>query len=128
VRLYRLESKIVALFITLIVVVQLAGFVAIRTAIDRNARSAISEELVIGERVFTRLLDQNAQKLTQGARLLASDFGFRQAIGTDDRDTIASVLANHGARIGASMAEWIYPGRCEAAGENLTRATRPTCS
>ncbi|WP_413456871.1 putative bifunctional diguanylate cyclase/phosphodiesterase [Herbaspirillum huttiense] len=102
-RLYRLESKIVALFITLIVVVQLAGFVAIRTAIDRNARSAISEELVIGERVFTRLLDQNAQKLTQGARLLASDFGFRQAIGTDDRDTIASVLANHGARIGASM-------------------------
>jgi len=103
VRLYRLESKIVALFITLIVVVQLAGFVAIRTAIDRNARSAISEELVIGERVFTRLLDQNAQKLTQGARLLASDFGFRQAIGTDDRDTIASVLANHGARIGASM-------------------------
>ncbi|WP_254427008.1 bifunctional diguanylate cyclase/phosphodiesterase [Herbaspirillum sp. VT-16-41] len=103
VRLYRLESKIVALFIILIVVVQLAGFVAIRTAIDRNARSAISDELVIGERVFTRLLDQNAQKLTQGARLLASDFGFRQAIGTDDHDTIGSVLANHGARIGASM-------------------------
>lgn len=102
-RLYRLESKIVALFIILIVVVQLAGFVAIRTAIDRNARSAISDELVIGERVFTRLLDQNAQQLTQGARLLASDFGFRQAIGTDDRATIASVLANHGARIGASM-------------------------
>ncbi|BEV16089.1 EAL domain-containing protein [Herbaspirillum sp. DW155] len=102
-RLYRLESKIVALFIILIVVVQLAGFVAIRTAIDRNARSAISEELVIGERVFTRLLDQNAQKLTQGARLLASDFGFRQAIGTDDRATIASALANHGARIGASI-------------------------
>lgn len=102
-RLYRLESKIVALFIILIVVVQLAGFVAIRTAIDRNARSAISDELVVGERVFTRLLDQNAQQLTQGARLLASDFGFRQAIGTDDRATIASVLANHGARIGASM-------------------------
>ncbi|QJQ01651.1 diguanylate phosphodiesterase [Herbaspirillum rubrisubalbicans] len=102
-RLYRLESKIVALFIILIVVVQVAGFVAIRTAIDRNARSAISDELVIGERVFTRLLDQNAQKLTQGARLLASDFGFRQAIGTDDRDTIASVLANHGARIGATI-------------------------
>ncbi len=104
VRLYRLESKIVALFITLLVVVQLAGFVAIRTAIDRNARASISEELAVGERVFARQLDQNAQKLTQGARLLASDFGFRQAIGTDDRETIASVLSNHGARIGASMA------------------------
>lgn len=103
-RLYRLESKIVALFIILIVVVQLAGFAAIRKAIDGNARSAITDELAIGQRVFARLLDQNAQKLTQGARLLASDFGFRQAIGTDDRDTINSVLANHGARIGASMA------------------------
>lgn len=103
-RLYRLESKIVALFIILIVVVQLAGFAAIRKAIDSNARNSITDELVIGQRVFVRLLDQNAQKLTQGARLLASDFGFRQAIGTDDRDTINSVLANHGARIGASMA------------------------
>ncbi|KAF1041645.1 MAG: putative signaling protein [Herbaspirillum frisingense] len=103
-RLYRLESKIVALFIILIVVVQLAGFAAIRKAIDSNARNSINDELVIGQRVFVRLLEQNAQKLTQGARLLASDFGFRQAIGTDDRDTINSVLANHGARIGASMA------------------------
>lgn len=103
-RLYRLQSKIVALFIILIAVVQLAGFVAIRAAIERNARQAVSEELVLGERVFGRLLEQNAQKLTQGARLLASDYGFRQAIGTDDRDTISSVLANHGARIGASMA------------------------
>ncbi len=114
-RLYRLESKIVTLFIILIVVVQLAGFVAIRTAIDRNARSAISEELVLGQRVFVRLLEQNAQKLTQGARLLASDFGFRQAIGTDDRATIASVLANHGARIGASKAMLIgVDGRIRA--------------
>ncbi len=114
-RLYRLESKIVALFILLIVVVQLAGFVAIRTAIDRNARSAISEELVLGQRVFARLLEQNAQKLTQGARLLASDFGFRQAIGTDDRETITSVLANHGARIGASKAMLIgIDGRIRA--------------
>ncbi|MCA1326622.1 putative bifunctional diguanylate cyclase/phosphodiesterase [Herbaspirillum sp. alder98] len=104
VRLYRLENKIVALFIILIVVVQLAGFTAIRTAIDSNARNAIVDELAIGERVFARLLDQNAQKLTQGGRLLAADFGFRQAIGTDDRDTITSVLSNHGARIGASMA------------------------
>ncbi len=103
VRWYRLENRIVALFIILILLVQLAGFVAIRQAIDQNARAAIREELVIGERVFLRLLDQNADKLTQGARLLASDYGFRQAIGTDDRETITSVLANHGARIGSTL-------------------------
>lgn len=62
----RLENRIVALFIILILLVQLAGFVAIRKAIDENARASIRDELIIGERVFLRLLDQNAQKLTQG--------------------------------------------------------------
>ena len=99
----RLENRIVALFIMLILLVQVAGFVAIRKAIEENARASIRDELIIGERVFLRLLDQNAQKLTQGARLLASDYGFRQAIATDDRETIASVLENHGARIGSTL-------------------------
>jgi len=103
VRWHRLENRIVALFIVLILLVQMAGFVAIRKAIDENARASIRDELIIGERVFLRLLDQNADKLTQGARLLASDFGFRQAIGTDDRGTITSVLENHGARIGSTL-------------------------
>ena len=102
-RWHRLENRIVALFIVLILLVQMAGFVAIRKAIDENARASIRDELIIGERVFLRLLDQNADKLTQGARLLASDFGFRQAIGTDDRGTITSVLENHGARIGSTL-------------------------
>jgi len=103
VRWHRLENRIVALFIILILLVQLAGFIAIRKAIDENARASIRDELIIGERVFLRLLEQNADKLTQGARLLASDFGFRQAIGTDDRETITSVLENHGARIGSTL-------------------------
>ncbi|HEY5799234.1 MAG TPA: EAL domain-containing protein, partial [Burkholderiaceae bacterium] len=60
---------------------------------------------------FGRLLDQNAQKLTQGARLLASDFGFRSAIqktdGGYDTETIESTLANHGQRINASLTMYI---------------------
>ena len=48
------------------------------------------------------MLEQNAQKLNQGARLLASDYGFKQAVASGDRETISSVLANHGARIGAT--------------------------
>ena len=103
-RWHRLENRIVALFIIVILLVQLVGFFVIRKAIDENARASISDELVIGERVFSRVLEQNAEKLTQAARLLASDYGFRQAIGTDDRATIASVLANHGARIGSTLA------------------------
>ena len=104
-----LESRIVVLFIVLLLLLQLAGFVVIRSAIENNARASIRNELMVGERVFLRLLDQNAQKLTQGARLLASDYGFRAAIGSDDGDTIVSVLSNHGARIGATVALWLDP-------------------
>ena len=102
-RLRSLESRIVVLFLLLILAVQLAGFAAIRIGINENARSSVRAELIIAERVFRRLLDQNAENLTTGARILALDYGFRQAIGTNDKETIASVLANHGARIGADL-------------------------
>lgn len=102
-RFHSLESRIVTLFLVLLLAVQIAGFFTIRTAIDENARAAVRDSLVVGERIFTRLLDQNAQKLTQGAVLLAKDYGFREAIASNDRETIASALVNHGARIGASV-------------------------
>ena len=111
VRFRSLETRIVSLFLVLILAVQIAGFLAIRSGIDSNARGAIRSELHLAERVFKRLLDQNAQKLTQGARLLASDYGFRQAVSSNDRETISSVLENHGARIGASLTLLIGPDR-----------------
>lgn len=101
-RLRSLESRIVILFLVLMLMVQCVGFFAIQTGIQKNARAAVRDELVVGQRVFTRLLDQYAQKLTQGARLLAADYGFRQAVSTDDRETVESALANHGGRIEAS--------------------------
>ena len=106
-----LEHRIVSLFLILILAVQATGFVVIRTGIDSNARKAIRSELLISEKVFRRLLDQNAQRLTQGARLLAADYGFRQAIASNERETISSALANHGARIGASQTLLIGPER-----------------
>ncbi|HEY5799746.1 MAG TPA: response regulator [Burkholderiaceae bacterium] len=90
------------MFLLLILTVQLAGFFLIRHNIDDNSRVAIRDELAVGERVLRRLLDQNAQKLMQNARLLASDFGFLEAIASKDHDTIMSALANHGRRIGAA--------------------------
>jgi diguanylate cyclase len=101
-RLRSLESRIVILFLVLILAVQIAAFFSIRSAIDENARVAIRNELAVSEKVFRRLLDQYAENLTQGARLLANEYGFKTAIGTDDRETIESALANHGDRIEAS--------------------------
>lgn len=99
-----LSSRIVALFLTLLLCVQAASFFAIRGSIDRNARKSISGDLVVGERVLNRLLLQNANKLTEAASLLATDYGFRDAVASNDAETIASVLSNHGERIGATVA------------------------
>src|SRR5512133_600612 len=106
-----LERRIAALLLILLLLVQLAGFIVIQNAISRNGRAVIAEELVVGERVFRRLLKQNAEMLTQGAQLLAKDYGFLSAIASNDDETITSALTNHGARIGASFTVMVGPDR-----------------
>ena len=102
-RKWGLSARIVALSLSLFLLIQLAVFVVVGASIDRSARQQISHDLDIGERVWLRLLDQNAQKLSQGAALLAADFGFRAAVSSRDLDTIGSALENNGARIGATV-------------------------
>jgi diguanylate cyclase (GGDEF)-like protein len=102
-----LGVRVFALFLGLLAVVQVASFSAISTGLNRHARSMLPEQLATGERVLQSLLDQRAQKLVEGARLLAADYGFREAVLSEDDATIGSVLENHGARIGASEAAWL---------------------
>ncbi|MEO8016940.1 MAG: EAL domain-containing protein [Pseudomonadota bacterium] len=101
-RIQRLQTRIIVFFVALLALVQVAAFWFVNAANSRNAQEKVAEELNVGQRVFARLLDQNAEKLKLSARVLAADFAFREAIATHDTGTIASVLANHGARIGAA--------------------------
>ncbi len=97
-----LQHRIVALFTLLLLIVQGAASIAINVAIANNARATVHEELAVGERIFRRVLDQNGKQLQQAAQVLSADFGFREAIAIKERETIVSVLANHGDRIGAN--------------------------
>ncbi|MBV8635240.1 MAG: GGDEF domain-containing protein, partial [Burkholderiaceae bacterium] len=98
-----LESRIVTLFLVLVLAVQLVGFFVIRNGIVDNAQATMREQLKLGENLFNRLLEQKKQRLTDSARVLAKDTGFRSAIGTDDRPTIESGLITLGERIDASL-------------------------
>src|SRR5690349_22812936 len=100
-RIQRLQTRIIVFFVALLALVQVAAFWFVNAANSRHAHAKVEEELNVGQRVFARLLDQNADKLKLSARVLAADFAFREAIATHDNRTISSVLANHGARIGA---------------------------
>ena len=98
-----LQSHILALFLLLMVVVQVGGFALINTVGMTAARKSIGDDLVAGALVFDRLLDQDTHRLVQGARLMSADYTFREVIATRDRDTIASVLMKYGRGIDASL-------------------------
>ena len=98
-----LQTRILALFIGLLLVVQLGSFVLINTVGVAAARKSVGEDLVAGAALFHRALEQDRQRLIQGARLLSADYAFREAIASHDNATIASVLANHGKRIDAAL-------------------------
>ena len=57
----------------LLLLVQLASFITIRSSIAANARVQIAAELRTGESVLRRLLAQNEQQLTEAARLGVSE-------------------------------------------------------
>jgi diguanylate cyclase (GGDEF)-like protein len=103
-RFRTLESRIVTLFLVLILLVQLAGFFVIRQGIANNALASIRDQLSLGIPLFKHLLDQKATEKLGSARVLAKDFGFLQAVGTNDKETIESVLTNSRDRIKASLA------------------------
>ena len=98
----KLENRIVVFFVVLLLFVQLAGFFAIRYAIEQSARSNLREDLNVGVRVFKRMLEQNSQQLVEATAVLTYDFGFREAVSSQDRDTILSALGNHRDRIKAA--------------------------
>ena len=100
----RLSGRIVLVSLALLLIVQLAGFSVIRQSIDRNAHAQLADRLALAERVWARLLDQRAAKLHQGAAVLAADYGIREAVGSQDMETVRSALGNHAGRIGATLA------------------------
>ena len=105
-----LRHRMVALFLGLLALVQVASFSAISAGLSGHARGALPGQLEVGERVFASLLDQRAQTLVDGARLLAADYGFREAVlSGGDAETVASALENHGGRIGATEVAWLGP-------------------
>ena len=102
-RLHSLRARIAFVFVVMMLLVQAGGYVAINSVIDRNARKNIKDQLLVAERVFRQVLAGDGEKLTQASSVIASDFGFRQAVATRDDATVASALQNYGGRINADV-------------------------
>src|SRR5437773_2595419 len=98
-----LQTRIVALFLALIVLVQLGVFVLVNSVGLATARKSIGEDLVAGARVFERVREQERDRLIQSARLLSATSAFRQAIAPRDKSDITPVLSRYARQIDAEL-------------------------
>ena len=98
------QGKLVYLLIGVLVLLQTVTLAVIHIAGLRSVDSRLIEELRGGNRVFDLMLATRARQLSESLRVLAADFGFRDAVASGDRLTIVDVLSNHGRRIEADAA------------------------
>ena len=98
-----LQTRIVALFLALIVVVQVGVFVLVNSVGVATARKSIGQDLVGGARVFERVREQERERLLQSAKLLSATPAFRQAIAPRDKSDITPALARYGRQIDAEV-------------------------
>jgi diguanylate cyclase (GGDEF)-like protein len=94
-----LQSRITALYTAAfgIVLVLVAG--SMNWAIARSAEDKVLQELDSSAHVIDRIWEMRDEQMRAAARPLALDFGFREAVATNDEETLRSALANIASRI-----------------------------
>ena len=102
-----IRSRIAFTFLSVVVAIQLAGLLPLKYALIKHANQLAEEQMNVGERVFVNLLQHNTQSLKQATQVLAADFGFRDAVASNDAETIKSALESYQGRIHAQVAYYI---------------------
>jgi len=100
----RFRGRLLLVLVGLIALTQAATLAAVLGATHRNVEQQLRADLEVGGRVFRQILDARTAQLLDSVEILTADFAFREAVATRDRETIHSVLENHGARGGADFA------------------------
>ena len=98
-----LRNKILLLFLGLLVVSAVATIGAVFLATNNNVAVQAEEKLSVGQRVFEQLIVERGNQLFDSAAVLVADFGFKEAVTSQDTATIQSALENNSARINADL-------------------------
>jgi diguanylate cyclase (GGDEF)-like protein len=99
-----LSTRIALLYAGLFAVV-LALVVSLAAGgLARFVEAGASRDLEANARVFDEILAARARQMGDQADVLAHDFGFREAVATDDAPTIASALASLETRVRSETA------------------------
>ena len=98
-----LRSHILFPFIILIVVTSIAIIGSVFFATRNNINNQAEEALHTGKRIFERLMSVRGQQLITSSEILVSDFGFKTAIASEDKNTILSAFENYQQRINVDL-------------------------
>lgn len=115
----RFRTRLIVILLLLVSGSIAISLFAMNFSVEQQAERSIAQELNVSERVFRELLNSRSELLLQAAQVLTDDFGFKRAVATGDKDTIVSVLVNHGERINTELMVLQTP-----AGEEIA-ATHP---
>lgn len=97
------RARLLTFVVGLLVLVQGAVLLAVNAANVREARRHIEDALALTAGAFRRSLEAREGILLEKARLLSSDFAFKEVAATGDHATLLSALENHRARVAADV-------------------------
>ncbi len=103
------QTRLLAVFAIIFIAVTALIAVVVGTLTEGYARKEIASNLSATAEVFTHVFAERIQRLTEGADLLSSDYGFKNAVATGDSPTIRSALYSLKDRINADYAVLLSP-------------------
>jgi diguanylate cyclase (GGDEF)-like protein len=93
-RFRTLKTRLATLYALLFAAALVVVATTAEVMIWNHARASVAAELMTSATVYDRLWALRAQSLTASAEVLARDYGFREAVASDDAPTIESALEN----------------------------------
>lgn len=99
------RGRLAFFFLSLVAILLAASFLIVLQANRRHAQRQIEDNLHGGSRIFATLTERRLDELNEQARMLAYDFGFKQAFSSaaDDRATMRLAMQNWRHRIKANF-------------------------
>ncbi|MBF0477778.1 MAG: HAMP domain-containing protein, partial [Deltaproteobacteria bacterium] len=103
------QRRILFFFLGLLIIIQAVAFLAVNKANITSALTQIKDELLVGGKVFNKVIAVRTDHLFVAARLLSGDFAFKTVFATGDQPTLLSAMDNHRDRIRADIMMLVSP-------------------
>jgi diguanylate cyclase len=101
---HRLHTRLTVVYMGLFGLALTLSAIAVVTVVTNSARRVVRDEMTAAGAVYSQLWAARSSQLRQGASVLAQDYGFREAVATNDEATVRSALDNLRARQGVDGA------------------------